>query len=122
MAGVVAALETHHHIGTLGQPIDDLAFALVAPLGAHHGDIGHAVTPPLVSSAMPWHGRTSEHACIPAGGPRRFPHPRHPGRRQWPSPWPARRKPPDALSWPEGTGAAGPWGPARRAAGYRDRG
>ncbi len=41
MAGIMAALEAHHDIGALGQPIDDLALALVAPLGADDHDIGH---------------------------------------------------------------------------------
>jgi hypothetical protein len=43
MAGVVAALEAHHDIGALRQPIDDLALALVAPLGADDHDIGHCL-------------------------------------------------------------------------------
>ena len=41
VAGVVAALEADHHIRTVGQPVDQLALALIAPLGADHGDIGH---------------------------------------------------------------------------------
>ena len=35
VAGVVAALIAHHHVGLLGQEIDDLPLALIAPLGAH---------------------------------------------------------------------------------------
>src|SRR6185369_3731829 len=34
MARVVAALEAHHRRRVVGQPVDDLALALVAPLGA----------------------------------------------------------------------------------------
>ena len=34
MPGVVAALEAHHALRVIGQPVDDLAFALVTPLGA----------------------------------------------------------------------------------------
>ena len=41
VAGIVAALETHHDIGALGQPVDDLAFALIAPLRADDHHIGH---------------------------------------------------------------------------------
>ena len=41
MARIMAALEPGDHIGPLGQPIDDLALPLVAPLGAHDDDIGH---------------------------------------------------------------------------------
>ena len=38
VAGVVAALEAHDHRGVLGEQVDDLALALVAPLGPddHH--------------------------------------------------------------------------------------
>ena len=39
VTGVMAALEPHHHIGAIGQPIDDLALALVAPLGTDYCDI-----------------------------------------------------------------------------------
>ena len=41
VAGVVAALEAHDDVGALGQPVDDLAFALVAPLGADHHHVRH---------------------------------------------------------------------------------
>ena len=37
----MAALEADDDIGLLGEPVDDLAFALVAPLGADHHDIRH---------------------------------------------------------------------------------
>ncbi len=45
MAGIVAALKAHHDIGALRQPIDDLALAFVAPLGADDHDIGHWLRP-----------------------------------------------------------------------------
>jgi len=38
VTGIVAALEAHDDIGAMAEPIDDLAFALVAPLGADHDD------------------------------------------------------------------------------------
>ena len=41
VAGVVAALEAHDHVGPAGQPVDDLALAFVAPLGADDGDVTH---------------------------------------------------------------------------------
>ena len=41
VAGVVPALEPHDDVGLLGEPVDDLALALVAPLGAHHDDVRH---------------------------------------------------------------------------------
>jgi hypothetical protein len=41
MSGVVAALEAHHRLCVIGQPVDDLALAFVAPLGADH----HHVAP-----------------------------------------------------------------------------
>ena len=39
MAGVVAALEAHDALRALGQPVDDLAFAFIAPLGADDDDV-----------------------------------------------------------------------------------
>ena len=41
MSGVVTALEAHHDIGPLGKPIHNLAFALVAPLGADYNHVCH---------------------------------------------------------------------------------
>ena len=41
VAGVMPTLETHHHIGAFGKPIDNLALALIAPLRANHCDIRH---------------------------------------------------------------------------------
>ena len=41
--GVVAALEPHHHVAALGEQVDDLALALVAPLGADDHCRGHRV-------------------------------------------------------------------------------
>ena len=45
--GIVAALEADHHIRALGQPVDDLALALVAPLRADDHHIGHSRFPRL---------------------------------------------------------------------------
>jgi hypothetical protein len=40
----VAALEADHSLGVIGQPIDDLALALISPLRADYDDIPtHAV-------------------------------------------------------------------------------
>ena len=36
------ALKAGDDVGPLGEPVDDLALALVAPLGAHDNHIGHA--------------------------------------------------------------------------------
>ena len=47
VAGIVAALETHHDIGPLRQPVDDLALALVAPLRADDHHIGHSEFPSI---------------------------------------------------------------------------
>jgi len=42
MAGIVAALEAHHALDGFGQPVDDLAFAFVTPLGAdNHYVLAH---------------------------------------------------------------------------------
>jgi hypothetical protein len=44
VAGVVAALEAHHAVGVFGQPVDDLALALVTPLRADNDDVlAHAL-------------------------------------------------------------------------------
>ena len=44
VAGVMAALEAHDDIGALRQPVDDLAFAFITPLGADDGNIGHCLS------------------------------------------------------------------------------
>ena len=41
MAGIVPALEPHDHVRLFGQPVDDLALAFVAPLGAHDNHVRH---------------------------------------------------------------------------------
>ncbi len=41
VAGIVAALEAYHIIGVLGVDVNNLAFALIAPLGAHNYHVGH---------------------------------------------------------------------------------
>ncbi len=41
VAGIVPALEAHHHVGAACQPVDDLALAFVAPLGADDGHVSH---------------------------------------------------------------------------------
>ena len=38
MAGVVASLITNDNVEPLGEQIDNLAFAFIAPLGADHRD------------------------------------------------------------------------------------
>jgi len=42
VTGVGAAGVAHDDVGLRGQRVDDLAFPLVAPLGADDGDAGHA--------------------------------------------------------------------------------
>src|SRR5690606_17079859 len=39
VAGIVAALEAHHARDVIGQPVDDLAFAFITPLGAYNDDV-----------------------------------------------------------------------------------
>jgi hypothetical protein len=39
VTGVVSPLKAHHALGTLGQPVDQLALAFIAPLGADDDDI-----------------------------------------------------------------------------------
>ena len=58
MAGVVAALEADDDVRAVGQPVDDLALALVAPLAADDGDVAHDVIlpdmrPPPAGDSVP---------------------------------------------------------------------
>ena len=46
VAGIVAALEAHDDVGALRQPVDDLALAFVAPLGADDDYVGHCALIP----------------------------------------------------------------------------
>jgi hypothetical protein len=39
VTSVMAALETHHASGVVGEPVDDLALAFIAPLGADDNDV-----------------------------------------------------------------------------------
>ena len=39
MAGIVSALKTYHPLRMIGQPVDDLALALIAPLGTDDDDV-----------------------------------------------------------------------------------
>ena len=48
MAGVVSTLKTYNDVGTLRQPIDDLPFALVAPLRTDDHDVCHFDVPLIV--------------------------------------------------------------------------
>lgn len=41
VARIVTALKARDHIGAFGQPVHDLALALVAPLGAHDNHVRH---------------------------------------------------------------------------------
>ena len=45
VAGIVAALEADDHVGAARQPVDDLALAFVAPLGADDGHIAQFFSP-----------------------------------------------------------------------------
>ena len=60
MAGIMAALEANHDVGLLRQPVDNLALALVAPLGADHDNIGHEELSP---GAYETDERTRERSC-----------------------------------------------------------
>src|SRR5215470_17109085 len=65
----MAALETHHDVGLLRQPIDDLAFALVAPLGSDNYDIRHQDLPCASARTLEAGSRRpgppSDKGCIP---------------------------------------------------------
>ncbi len=56
----MAALEADHDIGLFGQPIDDLAFAFVAPLRSDDNYIRHSVT------SLPRAARTQTHNRVPS--------------------------------------------------------
>ena len=58
MAGIMAALEPNDDIGLARQPVDDLALALVAPLGADHHHIRHENLPLSASGLRHLHART----------------------------------------------------------------
>ncbi len=70
MTGVMAALETDHHVRPLGKPVDDLSLAFVAPLGANHYHIGHAeiCSPCWSHGAGPGSGSSPASARIHAAG------------------------------------------------------
>jgi hypothetical protein len=70
MAGIVAALEAHHDLGALAQPVDDLALALVAPLGADHCHVGHCLFPkPCSRTEVP--ARCAHENASPGSQPER---------------------------------------------------
>jgi hypothetical protein len=52
MAGIVPALETHDHVGTLGEPVDNLALAFITPLRSDHHDIRHFRFPVSLAPVM----------------------------------------------------------------------
>ena len=52
VAGIVAALEADDHVGPAREPVDDLALAFVAPLGADDGYIGHFEIPCLEGARL----------------------------------------------------------------------
>ena len=72
VAGIVAALEADHDVGALAEPVDDLALALVAPLGADDGDVAHGSRAPLPGRMRRWYTgcRAVARAALPAMGQR----------------------------------------------------
>ena len=69
VAGVVAALEAHHDVGLGRQPVDDLALALVAPLGADHHHVGHPISVLLCSGVPSPGGASGEFGSLPRQKP-----------------------------------------------------
>ena len=59
VAGVVAALKADHDVGLLGNQVDDLALALIAPLGADYDDSWHG-------GGLWRRGRASPRSCLVA--------------------------------------------------------
>ena len=89
VAGVVAALEAHHDVGAAGEPVDDLALALVAPLGADHRDIRPCHSLRFDSVGRPRQS-AQDVACSRAGAASAvaISRPPAPARRRWRSRWP----------------------------------
>src|SRR5699024_10223675 len=57
VTSVVATLEAHHHVGALGEPVNDLTLAFVAPLGADNHYVGHDYSLSLPIEGTPGHAR-----------------------------------------------------------------
>ena len=72
VAGVVAALEAHHNVSLDRQPIDHVAFAFVAPLGADHYHVRHRSS--LTTPADRHANRLATKAPTAHTRPRLFPH------------------------------------------------
>ena len=69
VAGVVAALEAHHALGVIGQPVDHLALAFVTPLGADHDYVAcHCLPAALASCLQSPARRSSCRRAAPAAG------------------------------------------------------
>ena len=81
MPGIMPALEAHDDIGALAEPIDDLALALIAPLGADHRDIGQAT---LLLLAKPRRSTGDGEARPMLCGGRTFRRPPFPGEGRGP--------------------------------------
>src|SRR5690606_7047488 len=88
MARVMAALKAHDHIGALGQPVNNLALALVTPLGTNHRHVSHNnlslkivvnqesfVTPSGVRYCPHWSRRASAAISVSAARPATVFHP-----------------------------------------------
>ena len=45
VSGIVAALEADHHVGVLGEVVDDASLSLISPLCTDDGGYGHASPP-----------------------------------------------------------------------------
>jgi hypothetical protein len=56
----VATLKSNDDVGPFRQPIDNLALALVTPLGAHNHDVRHLV-PSHKHAKAPAHARALAH-------------------------------------------------------------
>jgi hypothetical protein len=125
VAGVVPALEAHHGVGPLGEQIDDLALALVAPLGAEHYHVpAHATVPiacapsrrstQLPLSILELYQFRSQRGSAAHRGPRSPSRPRHAARRSAPAAPRRRRRRGDGVARRSASGScapagAGPW-------------
>ena len=64
MAGIVSALEANHDVRTFGEPVDNLALALVTPLRTNHHDIRHHIILYIAQRLRPTQTRASILCCF----------------------------------------------------------
>src|SRR5690606_39666414 len=90
VASVVAPLITHDCSSLLGEQVDDLALALITPLGAQDDDILTHDTCPLRAASMPAAGRRKNSFRTPGAPPANVHHATSAGGHSLPRAHPPR--------------------------------